>query len=360
MKDNSCQNPGAASGRVYWRSLDELEQRPEFRQWLEREFPQGASEWTDPVTRRHFVKIMSASFLLAGFGFAGSGCRRPEERIEPFGKMPENYVHGVPQYYATAMPTPGGAIPLVVKSNDGRPTKVEGNALHPDSNGSTDRFAQAATLNLYDPDRAARFTSQGKNASMEGAMDFLAELSRQAQANGGQGLSFLLEGNSSPSRLRLQKALSEKLTQARWYTYDPVDLDIHRRTATQAFAQSVRPYYEFDKADVVVSLDCDFLGSEEDVHNNIRRFAQRRHIEKPEDSLNRLYVIEGLLSVTGFSADHRLRVPASAVLQVAGALAAEIFKQGGLAGLENLGKPAGVDANWIVECAKDLLQNRGR
>src|SRR5258708_28081990 len=125
------------------------------------------------------------------------------------------------------MPTPGGAIPLVVKSNDGRPTKVEGNSLHPDSNGSTDRFAQATTLSLYDPDRAARFTSQGKNATPEGAIDFLAELSKQAQANGGQGLSFLIERSSSPSRLRLQRAIGERLPRAGWYVHDPVDLDIH-------------------------------------------------------------------------------------------------------------------------------------
>src|SRR5213594_1009515 len=175
--------PEPESGRKYWRSLDQLAETPEFRQWVEREFPQGASEWTDPVSRRHFVKIMSASFLLAGAGLAGSGCRRPEQRILPFSKMPENYVHGVPQYYATAMPTQGGAIPLVVKSNDGRPTKVEGNALHPDSNGATDRFAQASTLSLYDPDRAGRFTSHGKNTTPESALDFLAEISRQSQAN---------------------------------------------------------------------------------------------------------------------------------------------------------------------------------
>jgi len=112
------------TGRKYWRSLDELAATPEFRQWAEREFPAGASELADPVTRRHFVKIMSASFMLAGLGLAGSGCRRPEEKILPFSRMPEGFLHGVPQYYATAMPTRTAAIPLVVKSSDGRPTKI--------------------------------------------------------------------------------------------------------------------------------------------------------------------------------------------------------------------------------------------
>jgi molybdopterin-containing oxidoreductase family iron-sulfur binding subunit len=349
---------GDEAGRAYWRSLDELAETPEFREWVEREFPVGASEFTDPVSRRHFVKLMSASFLLAGMGLAGTGCRRPVQNIMPFSKMPEDYIHGVPQYFATAMPTSTGAIPLVARSNEGRPTKVEGNALHPDSNGGTDRFAQASILNLYDPDRATRFTKGGNVTTPEAVVDFLTGVGRKAEQNGGQGLCFLLEPGNSPSRRRLQKVIGEKLPQARWFEYEAVDSGIHRRAASQAFGKPVRPHYHFDKADVVVSLDCDFLGSEEDVHNHIRRFAQRRKLDKPEDSLNRLYIVESLLSVTGFNADHRLRLPSTAVVQVAAALAAQIV-QGGVAGL-SLGLPAGVDAKWIAECAKDLLANRGK
>src|SRR5207247_5227993 len=135
-----------------------------------------ASEFTDPVSRRHFVKIMSASFLLAGLG--ATGCRRPVEKIFPFAQQPENYIHGLPQFFATAMPIRGSAIPLVVKSHDGRPTKIEGNSLHPDSNGGTDGFAQASILNLYDPDRAMRFTQNGTPVAPEKVFDALAEISR--------------------------------------------------------------------------------------------------------------------------------------------------------------------------------------
>src|SRR5216117_294458 len=244
--------PEHETGPKYWRSLDQLADTPEFGRWVEREFPAGASELTDPVTRRHFMKIMSASFLLAGFGL--SGCRRPEEKILPFGKAPENYIHGAPQSYATAMPTRGSAIPLVVKANDGRPTKVEGNSLHPDSNGGTDRFTQASILNLYDPDRATRFKNQADITSPEVAFDALAALSKKAQTNGGQGLSFLMERSSSPSRQRLQKLISDKLPQARWHVYEPVDLSIQGRAASLAFGASVKPYYRFDAAKVIVSL----------------------------------------------------------------------------------------------------------
>src|SRR6266567_4325364 len=192
--------PEPELGPKYWRSLDHLADTPEFRQWVEREFPAGASEWVDPVSRRHFIQIMSASFLLAGLGL--TGCRRPEEKIMPFGKQPENYIHGLPEYYATAMPTRSGAVPLLAKSNDGRPTKVEGNADHPanqilDSEGKprkhsgTDHYAQASILSLYDPDRALRFTKGGNEITRQTALGTLDDLSKSFVPKGGEGLAFL-------------------------------------------------------------------------------------------------------------------------------------------------------------------------
>ena len=284
----SCPEP--ETGPKYWRSLDQLADTPEFQQWVEREFPAGASELTDPVTRRQFAKIMSASFLLAGFGL--TGCRRPVETILPFSKMPENYTHGSAQYYATAMPGRRSAIPLLAKSHDGRPVKIEGNPQHPDSNGGTDQFAQASILNLYDPDRATRFAKNGSGVSRESALDFLDVLSKQTQANGGEGLAILMEQSSSVSRARLQKILSEKLPKARWFAYEPVDFDIHRQAASAAFAKPVAPYFKLDEARVIVSLDCDFLGAEEDSYLHIRRFAKGRKISKPTDVISRLYAAE--------------------------------------------------------------------
>ncbi|MFO1488208.1 MAG: TAT-variant-translocated molybdopterin oxidoreductase [Verrucomicrobiota bacterium] len=351
--------PEPEFGRKYWRSTDQLADTPEFRQWMEREFPAGATEEMDGVSRRHFVKIMSASFMLAGVGLASSGCRRPVEKLEPFGKQPDNYVFGTSQYYATSMPSRGSAVPLVVRSYEGRPVKLEGNAQHPDSNGGTDRWTQASILGLYDPDRSRRFALGGNTATPESALDALSELSKKAQANAGAGLAFLLERSSSPSRARVQKLIAKKLPRARWYSYEAIDFDVHRRAASVAFGAPVKPYFKYDKAKVIVSLDCDFIGAEEDVHNNIRRFTEGRKIEKPEDSMNRLYAVEGLLSLTGSNADHRLRIPSSAIPQFAAALASEILAGVGITGLDGIGSPAGVDAKWITECAKDLLAHRG-
>jgi MoCo/4Fe-4S cofactor protein with predicted Tat translocation signal len=343
--------PTQATGRRYWRSQEELADTPEFKQWIEREFPQGASELTDPVSRRHFVKIMSASMMLAGLGVMGSGCRRPEEKLEPFGQQPANYIYGKPDYYATAMPTRNGAIPLVAKSYEGRPIKVEGNALYPGSNGGTDRYAQASILSLYDPDRAKYFTQDGKTATREEALKFLEDLSQKFAANQGVGLAFLTESSTSPSRARLQKIIAQKFPQAKWYTHDAIDTAIHQRAATQAFGQVVRPIYHFDGAKVVLSLDCDFLGGEDDAHNHIAGFAKSRKVEN--GGLSRLYAVESLFTLTGANADHRLRVAASLVGEIAAAISATLS-----------GSPvsvsAGVDAKWISECAKDLIANRGK
>ncbi|HXE41845.1 MAG TPA: TAT-variant-translocated molybdopterin oxidoreductase, partial [Candidatus Baltobacteraceae bacterium] len=203
--------PTTATGKRYWRSMDELADTPEFKEWLHREFPKGASEMVDDVSRRHFLKIMSASFALAGLGLAGAGCRRPEEKLVPFGQQPDaDFVYGKSEYFATAMPTRTGAIPLVVKSYEGRPIKIEGNSLFPGSNGGTDRYAQASILNLYDPDRARNFKHDGKIVSREEALKALGDLSKKFSANGGEGLAFLAESSTSPSRLRIQQNIAQK------------------------------------------------------------------------------------------------------------------------------------------------------
>jgi molybdopterin-containing oxidoreductase family iron-sulfur binding subunit len=347
MKTIPSACPEPETGQRYWRSLDELADSPEFRQWVEREFPSGASEFTDPIGRRHFIKIMSASFLLAGFGL--TGCRRPEEKILPFAKQPEGYIHGVPQFYATAMPTRGAALPLLVKSHEGRPTKIEGNPDHPDSNGGTDTFAQASILSLYDPDRAKRFTRDGNTAGREEALDFLSNVGKQAGQ--GQGLCFLLEQSSSPSRMRLQQEIAKKFPQARWFAHEPVDLQFGAVTA----AGGAVPYYKLDQAKVILALDCDFIGEEEDTYRHCRNFAKGRRIQKPGDPLNRLYAVEGLMTLTGMNADHRLRVATGGVAAVAAAIA----KAAGVAAAPNLPLPKSVDPKWIAECAADLAANKG-
>jgi len=338
-------NSDAPTGRRYWRSLDELADTPEFKEWVQREFPQGASELEDGHSRRQFLKLMSASFALAGIATLGAGCRRPEEHLEPYGKQPENYVYGQPQYFATAMPTRTGAVPLVVKSYEGRPVKVEGNALFPGGNGGTDRYAQASILDLYDPDRSRHFLHDGKEVSREEALKFLDGLAQKFSAAAGEGLVFLVETSTSPSRARLQKIIADKYPKSQWIAYDAIDSAIHQRAATQAFGQPVKPIFNFDKAKVILSLDCDFLGGEDEVHNHIRKFTAGR---KAGEGMSRLYTVESLFTLTGAGADHRLRVASGLVGAIGAAISAAISGSAAAA-------PAGIDGKWITECAKDLV-----
>ncbi len=344
---NNLSNAANVTGRRYWRSLDELADTPEFKDWLHREFPVGASEMVeDGTSRRHFLKIMSASFALAGVATLGAGCRRPEEKLEPFGKQPENYTFGEAQYFATAMPTRTGAIPLVVKSYEGRPVKIEGNALFPGGNGSTDRYAQASILDLYDPDRARHFKRDGKVVSREEALCFLEEISKKFAANSGEGLAFLAESSTSPSRARLQKLIAQKFPKAQWVTCDAIDSGIHQRAATQAFGQPVKPVFHYDKAKVILSLDCDFLGGEDDAHNHIRKFAAGR---KAGEGMSRLYAVESLFTLTGASADHRLRASMAEFQKVAAAL------QGSLQG-QKVDHANDFVMQWLKECLADLAK----
>ncbi|MGD1086047.1 MAG: TAT-variant-translocated molybdopterin oxidoreductase, partial [Verrucomicrobiota bacterium] len=348
--------PPGQIGPKYWRSLDELAGTPEFQQWVAREFPSGASEFLDPVSRRKFVKLMSASFLLAGLG--ATGCRRPVEKIYPFAKMPEDYVHGLPQYFATAMPSRRGAVPLVVKSSDGRPTKIEGNPDHPDSNGGADPFAQASVLSLYDPDRATRYARNGDLITRAAALDNLTALS--ATFGRGAGVSFLLEQSNSPSRARMVEAVRNKLPEARWHVFEPVDLDISRQAATLAYGKPVAPYYNLDKAQTILALDCDFIGSEQNATVNIARFAQGRGLAAKDDPMNRLYAVESLFTLTGMNADHRLRVAPSMMMAVLARFAFHIMDEPDDRTLAGLSEPAKTFDDWIVPCAKDLKASGGK
>src|SRR6185369_6740167 len=251
-----------------------------------------------------------------------------------------------------SMPTRTGAIPLVVKSYEGRPIKIEGNSLYPGSNGGTDRYAQASILNLYDPDRARRFTKDRKTIDRDTALKALADLSKRAASTQGEGIAFLSESCTSPSRARLQARIAQKFPKSQWFNYDAIDSGIHQRAATAAFGQSVKPQFHFEKAKVILSLDCDFIGEEDDARNHIQRFISGR---KAKDGMSRLYTIESLFTLTGASADHRLRVAANAVSSIAQAILGIV--KGNMPGATAL---PGVDTAWISECAVDLLQNKGK
>jgi MoCo/4Fe-4S cofactor protein with predicted Tat translocation signal len=357
--------PEPTSGKRYWRSLGEYSNTPEFREWLEREFPAGAAELKgDEWSRRDFLKLMGASMALAGVGL--TSCRRPELHLVPFTKNVEWTIPGKFLYYATAMPRRSGAIPLIATTVDGRPIKLEGNPLHPASGGATDTFAQASILDLYDPSRSQRFVHKGKKSDRAAFDAYMGKLRNAFLTRQGDGVAFLVTETHSPTRERLRTELEKTFPGMRWCVYEPL-LSQEQTLATQsAFGPGARLIPKFDRADVVLALDSDFLDCGQGDLESVRAFTSRRRVKSSADSMNRLYVVENRFTLTGAMADHRLRYPASQIARVAHALATKIVRatnDTGLAALVgSLPAPAGqatVDEQWLGEAANDLLAKPG-
>jgi len=304
------------TGPEYWRSLEELAGSEEFQEMMHREFPKGASEWLDTFSRRGFLKTMGASLALAGL----TGCTRmPLTEIVPYVKQPENVIPGRPKYYATAFTLGGYAAPILVETHMFRPTKVEGNPEHPASLGGTDVYAQASLLDLYDPDRAQNVTFMGDVRSWPAFMEAVKGPMNVQKSMAGSGVRILTQSVSSPTLAAQIRGYIAEHPMAKWHVYEPVNRDNVYEGAKMAFGEPVETRYDLTKADVIVSLDADFLyagfpGSA----RYIRDFASRRN---PDANMNRLYVIESTPSSTGMKADHRISVKASMVEAFAAVLA---------------------------------------
>jgi MoCo/4Fe-4S cofactor protein with predicted Tat translocation signal len=339
-------------GRLYWRSLGELADTPEFREYLHREFPAQASEWNDPKGRRAFLKLMSASIVLAG---VGACTRQPPEAIVPYVKQPEDLVPGRPMFFASAIPMSGVAQPVLVESHMGRPTKIEGNPDHAASLGATDTFTQAAVLGLYDPDRAQTMTHLGEVSTWGAFLTAVQSGLAIQKARQGAGLRFLSGPITSPSLAELMATILQDFPQARWHQYDSIVRDA-RAGVQPAAGAPTSTIYHFDKADVIVSLESDFLASGPGSVRYARDFADRRRLSDERKSMNRLYVVESTPSLTGAKADHRLPVPAAEVAGFAGQLAAAVGAGGGAP----VGSAPAGSERWIAAVARDLQASKGR
>jgi molybdopterin-containing oxidoreductase family iron-sulfur binding subunit len=307
------------TGPEYWRSLEELAGTPEFQDMLHREFPKGASEWVESVSRRGFLQLMGASLAMAGM----TGCTKlPLEPIVPYVRQPEDIIPGRPKFYATAVTLSGYASPVLVEGHMGRPTKIEGNDKHPASLGGTDIFTQAALLGMYDPDRSQTITQNGDVNSWSA---FVRETKGplMVQKNiGGAGIRILTQTISSPSLADQLRAFLKIYPQAKWHVYEPVNRDNVLEGAKLAFGQPVETRYDFTKADVIVSLDADFLYAGYPGNTRyIRDFASRRN---PDGKMSRFYAIESTPTSTGAKADHRWPAKAGEILGVAREIMARV------------------------------------
>lgn len=356
--------PREQAAPTYWRSPGELAKTPEFQDWLHKEFPEGATE-ANETDRRTFLKLMGASAGLAGIGL--TGCRMPERHILPYSKQPELMVPGVPMYYASSFPGSAENIPLIVETNDARPTKIEGNPSDPGYAGATDSFAQASILDLYDPDRLQQSSASGKPIDQAKVRTMLANLKNDLGKSQGKGFVFLAQGSTSPSRQRLVASLKKQYPQVVWAEYEPVDTNAPIRALAQVAGKPVRPFYQLDKAHRVLALDSDFLATEPGHIHYSKGFGKARHVQNSDevDQMNRLYAVESNFSLTGGMADHRLRAATAHIPAFTALVAAELFGQTGMGGdivtkLKEQGKGFTGNEQWIKECVADLLNNKGK
>jgi molybdopterin-containing oxidoreductase family iron-sulfur binding subunit len=336
-------------GKQYWRTLEELSENPHFADLLRREFPRAASEWDESVDRRDFLKLMGASLALAGM----AGCGKPAEQdIVPYVRQPEGLVLGKPQQYATVMPFAGDALGLLVESHEGRPTKIEGNPEHPASRGATDAFAQAAVLDLYDPDRAKTAVYLGALDTWERFQSAAVGLATSQQAVNGAGMRILTGTITSPTLTAQIEAIQKRFPQAKWHQWEPAVGDGTREGAKLAFGRVVNTVHRLDRANVVVSLDADFMASGPGHVRHMKDFYRRRNLTGPNDEMNRLYVVEPTPTVTGAAADNHLPLRSNDVELFARALAAKLGVGGSAMAPSNAGK-------FLEAVASDLSKHRG-
>ena len=332
-------------GKRFWRSIDELANTEDFQAAVEREFPGSAQEWVDPVSRRGFLKLMGASMALAGL----AGCtKQPDEPIYPYVKAPEDLILGKPMYFATAHPFSTGAVPLLIKSDQFRPIKVDGNPEHAYNHGSSDVFSQGTLLDLYDPDRSKRAIYRGDGRSWA---EFVQALRLKAAATkDGTGLYFLTATITSPTLARQWKGVQAAYPKAKLIQYDPA-------LAGTSLSKGLNVQYALGGADVIVSLDADFLSGSAfpGFHKLVADYAARR--KDPAQGMNRLYSAESSTTTTGMKAEHRLGLRASEVP----AFAAELAKAVGVAGVDAPSYSWTPDQQkFLAAVAKDLKANAGK
>ncbi len=336
------------NGKEYWRSIEEHADTPEFREFIAEEYPHEIEEWDNSLSRRNFVKVMGASLALAGL----SGCViQPPEKIVPYVTSPTGMLPGKPNFFATAMSIGGIATGLLAKSYEGRPVKIEGNPLHPGSQGATDILAQASLLEMYDPDRSQEVTFRGGSGTWATFMTAVRSSIEQNRADGGAGIRFLTQTVTSPTLIDQMARIRAELPNSKWVQYEPVNKDNALAGANLAFGSPAQSVYRFDRAERVLLLDADIFSGFNVGY--IKDFTKQRVYSETKKDICRLYCIETTVTITGAKADHRIAVKPSQMAEIAKAVAAAV-------GVSGAASTYTENQAWIAAMAKDLAAFRGR
>jgi len=338
LEDTSNQEFG------YWKSLKDISSEDDYNRFLK----QSEHNVDNGLSRRNFLSLIAASVALAGL----EGCKKPVQKIIPYVEAEIGTIPGIPKYYASTLPFKNNALGVVIENHDERPVKVEGNEKHPTSLGKSNSFAQASTLEMYDPDRARGVKFKGKKVDWNEYLNF----AKSINDGNGKGLAVLMQESSSPTIKSIQEDFKKNLPNADWVVYESVNNENLYDGIELAFSKRLQPLYRLEKAQIIVSLGSDFLGVDDNNIYHTRKFAQNRNIVDENSTMNRLYVAESSISSTGSSADHRLNVPQHEMENLLAELAYELKQLG----LKIEAKKVKSSNNlWVKAAAKDLFDGRG-
>ncbi len=340
------------TGKRYARSIAELERRSDFLNQKGIEFPGGdtLNEEERENSRREFLKIMGAATSMLGL----ASCRRPLTNILPYTNHVEWVIPGKPLLYATAMPTPHGAAPMVVTTYEGRPTHVQANSLHPVGGFST--FAQASILDMYDPERSQHPLILGKKVAWSEVSKTVEKIVADTKAAAGQGLAIAVGTTTSPTVHRLLAELKQAYPQAQLFAYNALTNEGQQQANREVLGNGTKTFVRFSKAMRIVSLDCDFLGLDHVGGESIREFTKLRTKDEGAE-MNRLYSLENRYTLTGGVADHRKPIAAALIPAAAAFIAAELGDASAQALAATV--PATLK-EWLAPMIRDLSDNRGR
>ncbi len=335
--------------KIYWKGIEQLANHPEFVKNAHLEFPPDPGPEEDPGhSRRDFLKMM-------GFGLSAvtiAACEAPIRHAVPFVQHPVDMLPTVPNYYASTYLNGGDYCSIVVKTREGRPIKVDGNALSSVTQGGVTAQVEASVLSLYDQGRLTSPRAAKQRVSWE-------ELDAQVKAKlgeiAGRGGQIAIVSNTilSPSTKAAIERFRTKYPTTRHIQYDQNSHYGILKANEESFGRAFFPSYDFSKAATLVSIAADFLNCWGSPIENTKQYGKSREVSEEKRDMSRHYQFETVLTISGANADYRTQIKPSEEGAVVVQLYNLIAEKAGKATLSG-----GVDKPQLAKAANDLWNNR--
>lgn len=340
------------SKKVYWKGIEQLANSPEFVKNAHSEFAQsGPEQEEDPGhSRRDFLKMM-------GFGMAAvslAACEAPIRKAIPYVNKPVDLDPSIANYYASTYTNGGDYCSIVVKTREGRPIKIDGNALSNVTKGGVSAQVEASVLSLYDNSRLRGPKAAKKRIEWK---DLDAEIIGKLNEISGKGGQIRIVSNTilSPSTKAVIERFKAKYPTTQHIQYDQTSHYGMLKANEESFGKAMIPSYDFSKANTIVSIAADFLNSWGASIENTKQYGKSREVSEEKREMSRHYHFESILTITGANADYRTQIKPSEEGAVAVQLYNLIAAKAGRATVSG-----GVDKPNLSRAADELWANRGK